>query len=153
MVHRAQVKRGKKKWTARPPHYDTYRSTCQTYDHVKDKRRKKTKKHWMTARPPTDTYRGKLATPKASNCMPRLGSCSPRAEDAKVYGYCTFGPPTIPHLPHHRTQWPSRKGRAVFEGDHANSIRQRNPRIAVRQSKPRSRVTTSPQTITLTRLT
>jgi len=47
----------------------------------------------MTARPPTNTYRGKLATPKASNCMPRLGSCSPRAEDAKVYGYCTLAHP------------------------------------------------------------
>ena len=80
-------------------------SACQTYYHVKHERRGgKEKKNWMTARPPTDTYRGKVATPKASNCIPTTRKLSSENEDPNVYEYCTFGPPTVPHLPHHRTQ-------------------------------------------------
>jgi len=82
--------------------------------------------------------------------MPRLGSRSPRAEDAKVYGYCTFWPTHHPALTPSPYTVAESKRRARHRGGSRklNPTRNpRNPRIAVRQSKPSSRAT-KPQTIT-----
>ena len=119
--HALSEVKGRGKKSGPPALYDTYHfdlsnlGSCQTRKTGGEKE----KKNWMTARPPTDTYRGKVATPKASNCIPtprKLSSEERRCESIRI----------LYLLPTHRPALtPSPYTVAVLRReDHTNSIRQ-----------------------------